>query len=146
MKIFLKIAQVFSLMVLSKMLSGCFLHQPNTPEDLLNKKEFRKLPDSEIVFVAKYVGTQTGTQLYFRKDSIFTLQSQSIFGWEQYNGKYNRIEASDTFSLTYFNEHLARWKYVVIKGDKALFKQELTDTIRKQSKSFKIIMNLITTN
>lgn len=146
MKFMNKIVQVFCLTVALKLLSGCFLHQPNTPEDKLSKNQYSKFPDSEFVFVAKYVGTQTGTQMYFRKDSIFTLQSQSVFGWEQFNGKYNRFEDSDTFSLTYFNDHKARWKYIIINGEEALFKQELTDTIRKQSKSFKIIMNLITTN
>jgi hypothetical protein len=126
------------------MLSGCFVFQPFTPEDKLNKKQLKKLPESEIVFVAKYVGTQTGTQLYFRKDSIFTLQTQTAFGWEQYNGNYNRIETSDTFSLTYFNEHKARWNYVVINEDKALFKVELNDTAPKQIKSFQIISNVLT--
>jgi hypothetical protein len=143
-KFLVKIQHALFLIIAIKMFSGCFAFRPFTPEDQFNKKQFKKLPASEIVFVAKYVGTQTGTQMYFRKDGIFTLQTQTAFGWEQYNGNYSRMEASDTFSLTYFNEHIARWKYVVINKDKALFKVELNDTAPKQGKSFQIVLNAMT--
>jgi hypothetical protein len=138
-----KIPHALFLIIAITVLSGCFAFRPYTPEDKFNKKQFKKLPASEIVFVAKYVGTQTGSQMYFRKDGIFTLQTQTAFGWEQYNGNYSRMETSDTISLTYFNEHKARWNYVVINKDKALFKVELNDTAPKQRKSFQIVSNVL---
>ena len=139
-----KIPPLLCLIIATQLLSACFVSQPFTPEDKLNKKQLKKLPESEIVLVAKTVGTQTGSQLCFRKDSIFTLQTQTAFGWEQFNGNYTRIESSDTFSFVYFNDHKARWKYIVIDEDKALLKVELNDSTPKQLKIVQIVKNVMT--
>lgn len=138
-----KILQVLCLIIAIKVLSGCFAFQPITSKDKLNKKELKKLPESEIIFVAKYQGTQTGTQLYFREDSIFTLQTQTAFGWEQYNGNYMRVDTTGMFSLTYFNDHKAIWHYVDIKGDKELLKVDLSDSTMKRIKTFQVLTNVM---
>ena len=138
-----KIYILLSLIVLTKLLSGCFIFTTHTSTDKANKKQIKKLPDSEIVFYAKYAGTQTGTQIYFRRDSIFVLTTQGAFGWSQYNGNFKRLEESDTFSLIYLNDYNAKWNYVVIQKDKALLKKELNDTISKQIKTFQITKNII---
>lgn len=133
---------VLCLIASIEMLSGCFTFRPYSPQDKLNKKQLKKLPESEIVFTAKYLGTQTGTQLYFREDSIFSLQTQTtLVGWEQFIGNYTRIENSDTFILSYHNEHNAKWKYVIIDKDKALLKVELNDSLPKQYKTFQVLQN-----
>lgn len=139
-----KILQVLCLIILIKTLSGCFAFQPFTPKDKLNKKELKKLPESEIVFVAKYQGTQTGTQLYFREDSIFTLQTQTAFGWEQYNGNYMRVDTTEMYSLSYFNDHKAIWHYVEFKGEKALLKVDLSDSTTKRVRTFQVLKNVMT--
>lgn len=139
-----KILQVLCLIILIKTLSGCFAFQPFTPKDKLNKKELKKLPESEIVFVAKYQGTQTGTQLYFREDNIFTLQTQTAFGWEQYNGNYMRVDTTEMYSLSYFNDHKAIWHYVEFKGEKALLKVDLSDSTTKRVRTFQVLKNVMT--
>jgi len=126
------------------MLSGCFSFRPFSPKDKLNERHLKNLPESEVVFVAKYQGTQTGTQLYFREDSLFSLQTQTaLAGWEQFIGNYTRIENSDTFILSYYNEHNAKWKYVIIDKDKALLKVELNDSLPKQFKTFQVLQNVM---
>jgi hypothetical protein len=139
-----KILHVLSLIIAIKILSGCFAFQPFTPKDKLNKKELTKSPESEIVFVAKYQGTQTGTQLYFREDSIFTLQTQTVFGWEQYSGNFMRVDTTDMYSLSYFNDHKAIWHYVEIKGDKALLKVDSSDSTAKRIRTFQVLKNIMT--
>jgi hypothetical protein len=106
--------------------------------------KYKKFPESEIVFVAKYQGTQTGTQLYFREDSIFTLKTQTAFGWEQYNGNFVRVDTNGLYSLSYFNDHKAIWHYVEINGDKALLKVDLSDSTTKRIRTFQVLKNELT--
>ncbi|HLP54096.1 MAG TPA: hypothetical protein VK151_03670 [Fluviicola sp.] len=124
------------------LLSGCFVSQPFHPQDKANKKQLKCLPESETIFIAKYAGTQTGSQVSFRKDRIFVLQTQTAFGWEQYNGQYHQIDGSDTFSLTYLNDHAAKWNYMVIDGDLACLKLKLNDTTPANTKTLRVTRNL----
>lgn len=72
------------------------------------------------------------------------MQTQTaLAGWEQFIGNYTRIENSDTFILSYYNEHNAKWKYVVIDKDKALLKVELIDSLPKQFKTFQVLQNVM---
>jgi hypothetical protein len=139
-----KIISLLCLITTLQLLPGCYTFQSFSPKDKLNKKQLKKLPESELVFVAKYLGTQTGTQLYFRKDSLFILQTNTAFGWEQFNGNYTRMDASDTFSLSYLNDHPAKWRYVVIEDDKALLKVALNDSLPDQTKTFQVSKNTLT--
>ena len=95
------------------------------------------------VLVANYLGTQTGTQLYFRKDSLFVLRTNTAFGWGQFNGNYTRMDDADTFSLSYLNDHPAKWKYLVILEDKALLKVALNDSLPDQTKTFQVVKNML---
>lgn len=127
-----------------KLLSGCFTFQAVSPNDKINKKQLKKLPESKIVFEANYHGTQTGTRVYFRKDSLFSIQTNSAFGWKVFIGNYQRIGTSDTFKLNYLNEHKAKWNYVILDTEKAFLKAELKDSLPKQFRTFQVLKNEMT--
>lgn len=141
------IPKIFSLLCLIttiQLVSGCYTFQSFSPIDRVNKKRLKKLPESELVLVAKHLGTQTGTQLLFRKDSLFILRTNTAFGWEQFNGNFSRMDDSDTFSLSYLNDHPAKWKYLVIQDDKAHLKVELNDSLPDQTETFQVVKNALT--
>lgn len=141
------IPKTFSLLCLIttiQLVSGCYTFQSFSPKDRVNKKQLEKLPESEAVLVANYLGTQTGTQLRFRKDSLFVLRTNTAFGWEQFNGIYSKMDDTDTFSLLYLNDHPAKWKYLVILDDKALLKVALNDSLPDQTETFHVVKNILT--
>ena len=140
----IKKMKILYLIVIIFLINSCFVNQPFTKYDKLSRNQLKKMPISNYVFIAKYFGTQTSSELYFRNDSIFSLHTRTNFSWEQFIGEYKRFEKSDTFSLIYFNEHKSKWNYLVLCNDKALLKNDLKDTTLKLVKHLQVFKNIMT--